>query len=1232
LTGNFVDPEVVARAVVPAGPTTGTSPDGRFRLTVSSVPGGSVHLEVRRVATSAVVLSINIPTGSAAWGFAPAGGGFVYSYLNGVTGQYTVALHNLDNANPAHNPFIRNSVGVSGAETFSPHGRYFLVASTTFGGMVQLEVVDVASVQPTTAPRIAWNDAFSAFALGGGGAATWGFGPNCYDRSFVYAFVNGAATPVLRLVNLSTSALVHEEALNYTSSFWQFSPCGDVMGMAYTRVVGGGSSQLGAKLFRTRMAPALLNQMEPLPLGAVQFNTTADKHRATIGGTHFDLADNNADDPCTPGLGGSSSGPARTTTAPATTEEGDSIGISTGLHYYAIYDFVTGEIVQRGTGGSAGVLHTRLLLPPNRPYGSYVLKADTLAVGYASFISADLGQMRIMPDLYLVQDDFNDTDGDGLGDVGEFIVGTDPRNRDSDGDGINDAAEIQQGEDPLSGRPARTGVIGSQDTPGTAHDVAIFNDVALVADGQSGVTVFSVGEGLNPTRLAELPLSGDARRVAYAGGRYGLAALGTAGLAILDITGGPVPTLARTVLLGGEVRALAVSGSLAFVGLGNGILILFDLAVGQEINRVNLGERIDDLGLEGDILFAATASRLRALSFFDGELAAVGAFNGVTAFPEGLTGTRRLFVGGGRAYVTGYPGYDVFNVSNPADIQRLGTAQDTGPNSFKQIVHNGTGFGIAMVGVNPRVDDTHNLWLYNVSNPANTTDLVAQLDTPDVARAVALNNGRAYVADSAAGLQVVNYLAPDNKGVPPTLQVTTSAASGAAGQIVRQAIPNGGNVESGQPFRVTAEVGDDVQVRNVEFWVDGVRLASDGAFPFEIRFIAPLLTESYTQFTLEVRAFDTGGNQTSSVQTYQLVPDATPPRVTRRIPGSGAIVGTANVVAAYFSEALTADTVTPESFRLVSAGTDGALGTPDDQVVPGGVLEYRNDPANNEYSVFLTFPAPLAPGLFEVQAHPPIADLAGNTLASVTRWPFWILGGQDRDGDGVPDAIEEALGLNPDNPDTDGDGILDGDEDLDGDGLRTSWELLHSNDNDLLLDPRLRDSNGNEVNDDQEDFDADGLRNRDEQSAGTDPNNPDTDGDGFDDYGETLEGLNPLDASSQLSRRVASNPVSYLNAAPIPLPADLSVSVGSNPVSYLNAAPVSLPEELNVTVGSSLVSYLNAAAVSLPADLPVTVNSALVSFLNATPPPPPPENYVVSPVVSYERQPGVGGAQVSNPQ
>jgi len=80
--------------------------------------------------------------------------------------------------------------------------------------------------------------------------------------------------------------------------------------------------------------------------------------------------------------------------------------------------------------------------------------------------------------------------------------------------------------------------------------------------------------------------------------------------------------------------------------------------------------------------------------------------------------------------------------------------------------------------------------------------------------------------------------------------------------------------------------------------------------------------------------------------------------------------------------------------------------------------------------------------------------------------------GQDSDQDGLPDSVELLLGLDPHNPDSDGNGIKDGDEDSDGDGLTNRQEILFG------TNPALADSDG------------DGWNDEAEITAGTDPLDP----------------------------------------------------------------------------------------------------------------------------------------------
>ncbi len=159
----------------------------------------------------------------------------------------------------------------------------------------------------------------------------------------------------------------------------------------------------------------------------------------------------------------------------------------------------------------------------------------------------------------------------------------------------------------------------------------------------------------------------------------------------------------------------------------------------------------------------------------------------------------------------------------------------------------------------------------------------------------------------------------------------------------------------------------------------------------------------------------------------------------------------------------------------------------------------------------------------------------------------------DTDGDGLTDGEEvKRYHTNPLNPDTDGDGLSDGEEvhkyhtdptkwDTDGDGLSDGDEVFkyHTNplnpdtDGDGLTDgeevlkyhtdPLKVDTDGDGLTDWEEvkiyhtdplnpDTDGDGLTDGDEVHLyHTDPLNPDTDGGGVDDGTEVKRGSNPLD-------------------------------------------------------------------------------------------------------------------------
>lgn len=222
----------------------------------------------------------------------------------------------------------------------------------------------------------------------------------------------------------------------------------------------------------------------------------------------------------------------------------------------------------------------------------------------------------------------------------------------------------------------------------------------------------------------------------------------------------------------------------------------------------------------------------------------------------------------------------------------------------------------------------------------------------------------------------------------------------------------------------------------------------------------------------------------------------------------------------------------------------------------------------------------------------------------------------DSDDDCLPDWIELVLGLDPNNPDTDGNTVPDGEEDPDLDGLTNCAEIF------LGTDPELADSDNDGLDDGEEvfafgtnprngDSDFDGLKDGDELFPPnglpeTDPFRADTDLDGIDDGLEIAAGTNPLDAASRPPVRVYSAEVDFLNALfgdAIPAKPEMQ-KIASGLVSFLNAVSIESPSPASLgkmRVSTLVVSFENEIEPTEPAVHTRRVASLTASFLNADP-------------------------------
>lgn len=732
----------------------------------------------------------------------------------------------------------------------------------------------------------------------------------------------------------------------------------------------------------------------------------------------------------------------------------------TGRHYYAVENQTTGAIDQRGLTGSLGVAFSNLILRPNTSYRMWVMNAESFEIARYDFVTGRPGGRIELPELALRPHNPIDSDGDELPDVGELIVGTDVDNPDTDGDGIRDGAEVRQGADPTDGAPVATGILASVGMPGPAVDVSVLDNLLVVAH-ENGLTAMTVFTGLSPALVATVSTQAVVTRVANSG-RNVAAAAGPSGLLIVDFSSPPVATVEHvippagfpaTALGFGNVLCVASAANFAYVGLSNGIVAAVDMVSGFVLSSVDLGAVVNDLGIEGDTLYAVTTNQLRAIPLDPTNLVLAGAVTST------VTGSfSRIFVGGGVAYGVHNRGFNAFGLTNPA-MPTLLRATSTTQFGWRDLAVDGAAIGIGAVGP---TFGTENLSLYDVediaSAAANLSDrFLTTLMTPGSTRAVEIANGVAYVADHTSGLQVVNYLAADNLGIPPTIAL--------AGNFDLM------TAEEGKRVRVSAVVSDDIAVRSVEFFIDGDPM-DDPTFPFEHYFVTPLLTDQ-PSFTLRARAFDTGGNFTFTDEvTVTLTPDVSLPVVVNTLP-TGGVIGSVASVVALISEPLDPTTVNTGTMGLTYAGPDNLLNTGDESSVPPSTVEFRGD----ILGAIMNFGPAIGPGVYRARLDESVTDLSGNALTAEENWVFVVYPDTDVDMNGVPDGLE----------------------DFDGDGLVNAYEVL------LGLDPNVADFDPNA------DTDMDGVLDIIELTLGTNPTLLDTDGDGFSDFDEASLGSSGLD-------------------------------------------------------------------------------------------------------------------------
>ena len=649
-----------------------------------------------------------------------------------------------------------------------------------------------------------------------------------------------------------------------------------------------------------------------------------------------------------------------------------------------------------------------LFIPSNTDFSIKCYSPDTGSI-YRAYGHVGADGSAITLSGFLLVSPGVDTDGDGLSDLAETIVGTNPTKTDTNGDGINDYQEVKLGLDAVGKPTLPSGISASVDLKGASNAVVVTSAAgevgqltAYVATGAAGLAIIDVSQISKPAVLAQLALPGIATGIAVDSTRsIAAVADGAAGLALVDVSAPAAPKLAQLVALPGSATAVALQDGIAYVAAGNGVTAI-DIATGEIRATLDLkGGTLTALVFGTSALFTLDSNRtVRAITITGDVLTARGSITLAAAASSLTVAGSTVYIG---AYTNFAGGFSTVDGSKP-DALALLSGVDANNLGGGAMALNGSGLALAVSPLaGPRGQPVNGLDIIDVTDPTDTSKFVTRITLPATPRDVAIANGIAFVADGTAGLQVVNYLGFDTKGVAPKITIALDAADADTAK-------PGIQVVEGSTVRISPAVTDDVQVRNVELLVNGQVVANDPSYPFDFSVAVPSIAKGGTTVTIQARATDTGGNATlSAATTLDVVPDTFPPMVVATSVADGAKIFFVRSLQITFSEPIDPARLATSGITLATKGPDGTFGTADD-ITTAITTNLRGGG-----QVLSIIPATyLAPGDYRLTiAASIIADRAGNALAAPITLNFTIRPASDiRAASGTP-AVPTAPSANP---------------------------------------------------------------------------------------------------------------------------------------------------------------------------------------------------------------------------
>jgi len=318
--------------------------------------------------------------------------------------------------------------------------------------------------------------------------------------------------------------------------------------------------------------------------------------------------------------------------------------------------------------------------------------------------------------------------------------------------------------DPIS-------ILGSYNTPGDAYDVALSDDYAYVADGESGLVIVNVINPELPTLAGSYDTAGYAYDVALSDG-YAYVADNNNGLAIVDITSPSSPKYVGRYDTPGYAYEVFTEGNYAYVADSENGLVILNITKPSSptlAGSYSTAGYVGDVAVSGD--YAYLARGRNGLLIIDISNPESPEYTGSYGAADIVS---NVVVADNYAYAIDFDnGLLILDISDPKS-PLLAANFDTGENTLGVEISGDYAYILKYVDNPSSPGSSYSILLIvDISSPLSPT-LVDSFNLPGTAWNTAIFEDYAYVPTGANGLVILQTDLPPALNNPPSSTTFTA--------------------------------------------------------------------------------------------------------------------------------------------------------------------------------------------------------------------------------------------------------------------------------------------------------------------------------------------------------------------------------------------------------------------------------------------------------------------------